>query len=167
MSAYQTIVVPYDFSEHAHAALETSLDLARRLDSNLHLVHALQPPAYGYGYANLGGTAVGAASIPPPGFVEEMRAGAMNALREVAQKAAHRAPGDVVHHLTEGVNVSDAILQSARDLNADLIVMGTHGRTGIAHVFLGSVAERTLRRAPCPVLTVRAPETGSSADSSD
>lgn len=47
---------------------------------------------------------------------------------------------------------------SAEDLGADLIVMGTHGRTGLTHVFLGSVAERTLRSAPCPVLTVQSPE---------
>jgi nucleotide-binding universal stress UspA family protein len=53
---------------------------------------------------------------------------------------------------------TDAILSYARDVNADLIVMGTHGRTGVAHLFMGSVAEHVVRAAPCPVLTVRHPE---------
>jgi universal stress protein A len=57
-----------------------------------------------------------------------------------------------------------AICETAEKIGADLIVMGTHGRTGIAHVFLGSVAERTIRHAPCPVLTVRGSEHGAAHD---
>ena len=64
-------------------------------------------------------------------------------------------PGTVEAQVAEGAGIARVICESARELGADLIVMGTHGRTGLQHVFLGSVAERTLRNAPCPVLTVR------------
>ena len=67
-------------------------------------------------------------------------------------------PGKVEAHVLEGSGIADMIIGAAEEHDADLIVMGTHGRTGLAHVFLGSVAERTLRRAPCPVLTVQAPD---------
>ena len=65
-------------------------------------------------------------------------------------------PGEIHCHVVEGTGIADAIRESAEKLGADLIVMGTHGRTGLAHVFLGSVAERTLRNAHCPVLVVQA-----------
>lgn len=67
-------------------------------------------------------------------------------------------PGKREAHVLEGTSPSERIRELASKLGSDLIVMGTHGRTGLAHVFLGSVAERTLRRAPCPVLCVQAPE---------
>ena len=67
------------------------------------------------------------------------------------------APGKVEAHVVEAAGIAEAICDAAETFGADLIVMGTHGRTGLAHVFLGSAAERTLRQAPCPVLTVRAP----------
>lgn len=82
----------------------------------------------------------------------------MEALRGVVDRIAATVPGKLQPHVAVGSAVADLIRQTAAELGADLIVMGTHGRTGLAHVFLGSVAERTLRRAPCPVLTVQASE---------
>jgi nucleotide-binding universal stress UspA family protein len=69
---------------------------------------------------------------------------------------------DAEVHVSEGLP-TDAICRVASRLHADLIVMGTHGREGLSHLLLGSVAERTLRRAPCPVLTVRAPAAAAKA----
>jgi len=150
MSDYRTFVVPYDFSPHSAAALYTATDLARRLNAGIHLVHAIQTPIYAYGY--------GGASAPPPVIdMEKVQESALGSLREVAAKIRD-FPGTVDLHVVEGAGLADTLCQLAEKLDADLIVMGTHGRTGLSHVFLGSVAERTLRRAPCPVLTVQAPE---------
>ena len=149
MSDYGIFVVPYDFSEHARAALDVAADLARRLSADVHLVHVVQTPAYVAGYGLYGG-----AAMPAPIDMASVREGAMKSLREVI--AEIDVPGKLEPHVIEGVSVADKLRESAENLGADLIVMGTHGRTGIAHVFLGSVAERTQRTAPCPVLTVRA-----------
>jgi universal stress protein A len=148
---FQTFVVPYDFSEHSRAALDTAVDLARRFSSELHLVHVIQPPALVFAaYAEPGVVA------PPPVSLLELRETAEAALSEVAVEVeAERLRAHT--HVVESPNVSEAIREVAEKVSADLVVMGTHGRTGLAHVFLGSVAERTLRRSPCPVLTVQAP----------
>jgi nucleotide-binding universal stress UspA family protein len=151
MSDYRTFVVPYDFSEHAEAALATASDLARRLDARLHLVHVVQPPAYAYGYG-----LAGVAAAPPPIDLGEVEQGALESLSRVISdlgEAAERAEP----HVVQGSDIAEMIRQVAGKLDADLIVMGTHGRTGLAHVFLGSVMERTVRRAACPVLAVQAP----------
>lgn len=151
-----TFLVPYDFSEHARAALYTALDLGRRLGADVHLVHVVQPPSYVYGYAAMGGA-------PPSPLLEvaEAREGALQSLRAVA--ASVEGDAALEAHVVEGDGIAEGLCDVAKKLGADLIVMGTHGRTGLAHAFLGSVAERTLRRAPCPVLSVRAPEEGEGA----
>jgi len=148
MSGYRTFVVPYDFSENARAALRTAVELAEQLGADLQLVHVVQPPAYGYGYGGMAG-----AVTPPPVDMQEIAAGARHSLEEVAREV-NGFSGRIEAHVFEGASVADAIQESAEKLGADLIVMGTHGRTGLAKVALGSVAERTLRGAPCPVLTV-------------
>jgi nucleotide-binding universal stress UspA family protein len=79
----------------------------------------------------------------------------MQSLREIAA-AIEGAPGKVEAHVVEGASIVEMIRQYAEEVGADLIIMGTHGRTGLAHVFLGSVTERTLRSSPCPVLAVQA-----------
>jgi nucleotide-binding universal stress UspA family protein len=80
---------------------------------------------------------------------------AMQSLREIVA-AIEQAPGKVEAHVVEGAAIVEMIRQYAEEVGADFIVMGTHGRTGLAHVFLGSVTERTLRGSPCPVLAVQA-----------
>ena len=151
MSDYRSFLVPYDFSPHSEAALYAATDLARRLEADLHLVHVLQRPFFAFGVEPYG-----AAPAPPPADLESLREGARQALGEVAEGI--EVPGKAAPHVVEGSSPADLIRELAQKLGSDLIVMGTHGRTGLAHVFLGSVAERTLRRAPCPVLCVQAPE---------
>lgn len=149
MSDFKTFVVPFDFSDHARAALFTAADLARRLSADLHLVHVIQPPTYVGGY----GTA------PPPHLdLSELHDTVSKSLREVAEGIEGLA-GAATSQVVEDLQIAQAISDVAAERKADLIVMGTHGRTGLAHVFLGSVAERTLRLAPCPVLTVKGSET--------
>ena len=149
---FQTFVVPYDFSAHSREALRMATDLAQRFESEIHLVHVIQPPSLAY--AAYGGP--GTPAPAPPFDTLELQRIAESALRDVAVEIEH--DGSRVHmHVIESPGIPDAIHEVAAKVGADLIVMGTHGRTGLAHVFLGSVAERTLRRAPCAVLTVQAP----------
>lgn len=151
MSKQPTFVVPYDFSVHARAALYAATDLARRFGgADLHLVHVIQTPAFAYGAAPYGG-----AAAPLPLDLMAVRERAAQALGDVAD-GIDDLPGKIEPHVVEAIGVADAIREAAEELDAELIVMGTHGRSGLAHVFLGSVAERTLRAAPCPVLTVKA-----------
>ena len=152
MADYRVLVVPYDFSDHARAALKEAAELARRLGGDLHLVHVVQSPLYMYSFAYAGE----AAAVIPPIDMTEIREAAMKSLRDVI--AEFDVPGKVEPHVLEGASVAETLRETAVELGADLIVMGTHGRTGLAHAFLGSVAERTLRSAPCPVLTVQAHE---------
>jgi len=152
MTEFRNILVPYDFSPHARAALSTAVALAQRLGAQLHLIHVVQSPSFVYGYG-----AYGAAAAPPPVDMATLREGAMQSLQAVAD-GVEDLPKQPAIHVVEGTSTAEMIREEAEELGADLIVMGTHGRTGLAHVFLGSVAERTLRRAPCPVLTVQAPE---------
>lgn len=150
MADFRVIVVPYDFSSHARVALDEAADLARRLDAKLHLVHVVLSPTYAYGFAY----SPEATAVVPPIDMTEVRESALTALREVAKGVDVK--GEVECHVVEGVSIADTLCDRVREIGGDLIVMGTHGRTGLAHVFLGSVAERTLRIAPCPVLTVHA-----------
>jgi nucleotide-binding universal stress UspA family protein len=152
MADYRVVVVPYDFSEHARAALREAVDLSHRLGADLHLVHVMQSPMYLYSFAYAGE----AAAVSPPIDMTEIREAALKSLREII--AEIEFSGKIEAHVLEGANIADTVRATAESLEADLIVMGTHGRTGLAHVFLGSVAERTLRTASCPVLTVKAPK---------
>ena len=152
MSDYRTFVVPYDFSDHAQTALRTASDLAGRLGADVHLVHVVQSPAHLHGVPPYGGTAA-----PSTLDTVAVRTAAMESLREVAA-SLEGTTGKLETHVFEGAAVADTLCEAPERLDADLVVMGTHGRTGLAHAFLGSVAERTLRKAGCPVLTVRAPE---------
>jgi universal stress protein A len=147
---FQTIVVPYDFSEHSRVALGMATELAQRFESDLHLLHVIQPPSLAYDA--YGGVGTGA---PAPVGILELREVAESAVRSLAAEVESKCKR-VETHVVESASIPDAIHEMAEKVGADLIAMGTHGRTGIAHVFLGSVAERTLRRSPCAVLTVQA-----------
>jgi nucleotide-binding universal stress UspA family protein len=147
MREYQTLLVPYDFSARSRLALDTAVNLLRYFKADLHLLHVIQPPLYA-------ATGLGDAL---PLMSPDLREDQIAALQRIAETIA-ASPGKVQVHVIDGMNVAEAIAGSARDIGADLIVMGTHGRTGLRHTFLGSVSERTLRIAPCPVLTIRESE---------
>lgn len=139
------ILVPSDFSESSDAALEYARMLANRFGASLHLLHVLNEPLLAEGLA-----AEAFMSEPPAiraGLVDEARA-------HLSQRASGTSSTEVVFG-----HAAAAIVECAARLGADLIVMGSHGRTGLAHLLLGSVAEAVGRTATCPVLTVRTPQT--------
>jgi universal stress protein A len=146
VSRITRILVPSDFSETSDTALTYARQLADSLGASLHLVHVFDDP---YGDALV---AEVSASV-----YESMRASAIAAAR---RELMRRLPPEDRQHfsgssaMVTGV-AADAIVQYAADHSMDLIVMGTHGRSGFAHLLLGSVAERVVRTAHCPVLTVR------------
>ena len=145
MPIFQKIVVPVDFSDHAARALEMAIDLAKASKGKITIVHSypinpilLSP----YGVAM------------PPDIERSFREASDKQLAEWAGRA--RKAGVDVEIWTSSDTPSEAVVHRAEQIQADLIVMGTRGLTGLKHVVLGSVAERTLRYAPCPVLTVKA-----------
>ncbi len=144
MSRFQSLLVPIDFSSHADSALGTALEIAREHGAKLHLVHAYELP--------LGAVTPYGVAIPQTLEVD-VRDAAARRLEKAAQKVRDAGVGCETH-LAVGP-ASDAIVEIAENVGADLIVMGTRGLTGLQHVLLGSVAERTVRLAPCPVLTLR------------
>lgn len=142
MTPIHTILCPTDFSPRAAWALPLASALARDYGARLILLHVVPPVPAFYGEAVL---------VPPePHVVRE-------ALREQLGRLRPDDPDvRVEHHLRDG-DPAGEILALARETECDLIVMGTHGRTGMGRLLLGSVAEHVMRKAPCPVLTVKTP----------
>lgn len=140
------ILVPVDFSENSRRALEYGCAFAEQFGSELHLLHVLQDLVAMVPEPGL--------AFPPPGdYMEELRASAEKGLADLPDKAW--AEGKSVVRATRQGPPFLEIVRYATDNETDLIIMGTHGRSGLAHVLLGSVAEKVVRKAPCPVLTVR------------
>jgi nucleotide-binding universal stress UspA family protein len=152
MRALREVVVAHDFSSHADRALDVALGLAGPAGARIHLVHA-GPAAPGRLEKNLW--------IPEEVWdrVRVEDASRLDAIRQRVETAGLKVE---VHQPVQPA--SEAIVELARSVDADLIVMGTRGNTGLKHVLLGSVAERTLRRAPCPVVAVPGPDSGDEAD---
>ena len=140
----KNIVVPIDFSEHSEKALEFATSLAKGLGARIELLHCY--PINPGGISPYG-------IVLPENLDREMRAAASSRMAEWREKAVD-AGLDVDVTLTPAFP-SESISAIAEEHGADLIVMGTRGLTGLRHVLLGSVAERTLRIAPCPVVTVK------------
>jgi len=141
----QRILLPTDFSTYSAAATKYACELVTRFDAELHLLHTLEihlssTPDFGMG-------------LDLPKYIKESRGAAEKALNGVCdpQWSAGRT---VVQAVVEG-SPKVEIVRYARKHEIDLIVLATHGRSGLAHVIMGSVAESVVRTAPCPVLTVR------------
>lgn len=141
----ERIVVATDYSDHANAAMDYAIDLAKALNARIDLVHAFTLPAHYF-------TPYGVA--PPDGLVNELVASAESMLAERSDSVSRQGVEVESHFVTTAP--SSAIAEVASKVDADAIVMGTRGNTGLKHVFLGSVAERTLRVAPCSVIVVGA-----------
>jgi nucleotide-binding universal stress UspA family protein len=140
MLAVHTILHPTDFSERSQYAFGLACALARDYGARLIVLHVAHVPAVAYE----------GMVLPNP---EEVRAAAQGQLDRLQVPATNvRAE----RRLEQGDAVT-GILHVAEEANADLIVMGTHGRTGLERLLMGSVAEQVVRKATCPVLTVKAP----------
>jgi nucleotide-binding universal stress UspA family protein len=138
----QRIVVAVDFSPHADRALELALDLAGPLGAEVHAVHACVLLAH----------AIAPDAHPDaPGFEAQVKAGIDRQLTALRERAAARGQ-TLVTHRVDG-NPAEGVLRESARLGADLIVLGTHGHSGLDRLLLGSVAERVVRTAKVPVLT--------------
>jgi nucleotide-binding universal stress UspA family protein len=148
MIALKNILVATDFSDPSIIALNYGRDLARSYDASLHVVHviedllALHGPEIGFAYADV-----------ERNIEAAVRRDLDAALSDDDQQTLHARAV-----ITRSSNVSHAITDYAKNNAIDLIVVGTHGRGAIQRFLIGSVAERVMRTAPCPVLTVRVNE---------
>jgi nucleotide-binding universal stress UspA family protein len=135
----QKILCPVDFSTPGRFAFEYACAVARHHNATLELLHVAEPSAY-------------AEDELPDGKLS-IEASSRQQLQELADQAD--CPAEI--NLVAGIPCIE-IINRAEQIHADLIVIGTHGRTGIKHLMIGSVAERVVRTASCPVLTVRHPD---------
>lgn len=148
MIDFKRILFPTDFSENSRAAQNYACELAERFGSELHVLHVLPEPT-------VLAPEPGAMFVPPEVFSVEQADSAVRAMKQLFD-AKWLAGRSIVWTAKQGPAYVE-ILRYAKEKAVDLIVLGTHGRTGLAHVFLGSVAERVVRMAPCPVLAIRMP----------
>jgi len=137
------ILVPHDFSETAEGALSFALGLAKSLGASVIVMHAFDIPAYGFPEA----------PVMTADLAAQISQAAQLALDTVVQRAK-TSGRTVTGVLRQGTTWSE-INGAAQDEKADLIVIGSHGRRGLSRALLGSVAEKVVRTAPCPVLTIR------------
>lgn len=140
----KNILIPTDLSPHAEAAFDYACELAAKLDATVHLVNVIGVPALGIPELGVAVTST---------MIDSLIADNQKALDSlVARRKNGVRVGQV---LMKTGDARDMIDQAAKDIGADLIVMGTHGRRGVTRALLGSVAETVVRTAPCPVLTIR------------
>ena len=145
MATYSSILVATDFSEVSEQAFEYALYLCETLGARLYIVHAYTLPAY---IAPIEGS-----FVAPPEYVAELSNRMQQKLDELRDRAKKRIE-QVETKLVVGVSYTE-VPRLADELGVDLIVVCTHGRSGLRHAVMGSVAERIVRLASCPVLSVR------------
>ena len=143
MPEIRRILCPVDFSEPSETALDYAVDLASRFGADLQLVHVYQLPVYAL---------PDGAMMAGPEFTTKVTNELTKALGALAE-AKKDSGVKIETHLVEGIPYREVVRMSG-ELEADLVVMGTHGRTGIKHLLLGSVAERVVRSSKVPVITV-------------
>jgi nucleotide-binding universal stress UspA family protein len=145
VATFKLILVPIDFSDCSAAALDYALALAQKLESKIMLLHIVEPAAYPENY------------LLTPATLDEANQNLMAAGREKLATLEQKAKGHErsIETLVRMGRAQSEIPDTAKAIGADLIVLGTHGYSGPKHALLGGTAERVVRQAPCPVLTVR------------
>jgi len=139
------ILCPTDFSECSSAALAIGIDLARQNDARILLLHVadtLGPEKVTFGEA--------ASKLQPESHIKD--------LEQKLRSMVPVQPGLALQYLLAEGDPAAVIQNVARDRGCDLIVIGTHGRTGLEHILMGSIAEKVVRLSPCPVLVVKYPK---------
>lgn len=143
MGEFNKILVPVDFSDVSNRAFFVAVDLAKGLGASLHAVHIVQ---------------IHPSSIPESGKIN------MDEIEAAEEKNANESLDKLIEQHGEGLEISRSLVhgdpvarinKEVKEAHADLIVMGTHGRTGVAHLMMGSVAESVLRHAEVPVMCVK------------
>jgi universal stress protein A len=145
MISIRGILVPVDFSRESVLAAKFGVSLAQEYKAKLYVIHVSRPlPTWGdYDL--------------PDGAMEKIRNERMEDLSKLIPETVKETL-QVETILEEGVPIHHIIVEKAKELGVDVIVIATHGRTGLSHVLLGSVAEHVIRYAPCPVFVVRNPK---------
>lgn len=148
MKPFKKILVPVDFSAHSEEAMHVAADLAGHYGGSVTLVYVHEPMQYALpeGYI-----------LYTPDQIAQMTSAFQERLNRAEQAVKALGVAQVDTRLLQGI-VPFELGELARDEHMDLIVMGTHGRTGVKRALMGSVAERVLRTAPCPVLVVKGTE---------
>jgi nucleotide-binding universal stress UspA family protein len=141
MTVIHRILCPVDFSEGAEAALSYAVFLAGQLGAKIHVLHVYQLPIYALPDGAL---------MPGPDYAVRLQEDVAKGLDTLL---ARYPDVTIEKHVTEGIP-HHCIVEQAKEVDAQLIVMGTHGRTGLEHFLVGSVAERVVRTSPVPVVTV-------------
>ena len=146
MLPFKNILSPTDFSEHSYKAIKVASELALHFSARLVVLHVVSL------------TPLLTSSVDTPGFdvayyQQELEKDAREQLQDVIKKLVSKDVKNFASMIASG-SYPDEILRIAREEKSDLIVIGTRGRTGVAHLVLGSVAERVVQLAPCPVLTI-------------
>jgi nucleotide-binding universal stress UspA family protein len=142
------ILAPTDFSEHSSYALHYARTFADRWNAELHLLNVIEPAVFPT-----------EAGLTPMGLINldsELSTAAERAMDEMLKREELRGAEHLMTTIAHG-RASTAIIEYSQSNGIDLIVIATHGRTGLEHLIFGSTAERVVRESPCPVLTVRPP----------
>ena len=147
MTRFETILVPIDFSDHSKEALDTAIQLAELFGSTIHLLHCYHIQTAGISPYGI---------VLPSGYYADIRDAAEKRLNDWHAMVSEE--GIKAESTLSADSPSLATNLAAKEIEADLVVMGTRGLSGLKHAMLGSVAERVVRLAPCPVLTVKDPE---------
>jgi len=149
MKPFEKILTAIDFSESSDFAFEYALTLARQFQAELTVMHVINEPVDLRGFY-----------VPHISF-EQLEKEIEEGAEKMMEKFCQTKMGDFTRYTTEVVAgiPYEEILKKAADTGSSLIVLGTHGRTGIDHLIFGSTAERVVRSATCPVLTIRMPVT--------
>ncbi len=144
----QRILVPIDFSDHSMNALKYAVSFAQQFKASIDLIYVIEPAVYPADFSF--------GQIGFPDVEEELNTHVNDELENIIKKDIH---GKVISH--KAVRTGKPfyeINQYARERDMDIIIIATHGHTGMEHILFGSTAEKVVRRAPCPVLVVRSGE---------
>ena|SRR5690554_6521534 len=144
------VLVPIDFSDYSKSSLKYAVNFAKHFNASLILVYIIEPIVYPPDFS------MGQIAIPSPGLEMDKRAN-----EELNKLAEKEIPSDVqVKKIIKTGKPFVEIIETAADEDVDLIIIATHGHSGVEHILFGSTAEKVVRKAPCPVLTLREPLKG-------
>lgn len=149
-SDIKKILVPIDFSDYSKSALKYAVNFCKNFNAEMILIYVVEPVIYPPDFS------MGQIAIPSVNAEWDERA-----RQELNKLAKEEIPDSVpVKTIIKTGKPFLEIIENAGDLDVDLIIIATHGRTGVEHILFGSTAEKVVRKAPCPVLTLREPIKG-------
>lgn len=150
MDEITKILVPIDFSDYSKNALKYSVSMATKFSAKMYLIYVIEPMIYPADFS-MGQIAV-------PAHDTDMSERARQELTSLANSEIHESIEFQI--IIKSGKPFMEIIETASELNIDLIIISTHGHTGVEHLLFGSTAEKVVRKAPCPVLTIREPIKG-------